>query len=195
MQNVLTTTVWWGHYWGKGRATEHDGSIAFVVAYLTPWSLGVTAVLFYTLTTLIDRDSSAETPSTNSFNEEIVLKRLKYFIDTSQISFGRELDDFVLMIVDIMISANGKYNAVVMESDMIFLRLGDCGSFCGCFLWSRFSTTAAAISKIEITAAFIGDEPKTIHVIKTTIGRDKIDTPFDILFSSAALPNFSWKKL
>lgn len=65
----------------------------FVVAYLTPWSLGVTAVLFYTLTTLIDRDSSAETPSTNSFNEEIVLKRLKYFIDTSQISFGRELDD------------------------------------------------------------------------------------------------------
>jgi len=94
----------------------------------------VTAVLFYTLTTLIDRDSSAETPSTNSFNEEIVLKRLKYFIDTSQISFGRELDDFVLMIVDIMISANGKYNAVVMESDMIFLRLGDCGSFCGCFL-------------------------------------------------------------
>ena len=49
------------------------------------------------------------------------------------------------------------------------------------------------ISEIEITAAFIGDEPKTIHVIKTTIGRDKIDTPFDILFSSAALPNFSWK--
>lgn len=49
------------------------------------------------------------------------------------------------------------------------------------------------ISKIEITAAFIGDEPKTIHVIKTTIGRDKIDTPFDILFSSAALPTFPGK--
>lgn len=94
----------------------------------------MTAVLFYTLTTLIDRDSSAEMPSTNSFNEEIVLKRLKYFIDTSQISFGRELDDFVLAIVDMMISANGKYNTVVMESDMIFLRLSDCGSFCGCFL-------------------------------------------------------------